>query len=129
VVDEGCHVRFDGSAWVAVPRPGVVPIRTLTTTAHVLELTDTGRLLETTGSSSVTVTIPPEASAPFEIGALVNITQAGAGVANVAAATGVSLNGVTGGAVSLNAQWSGAALVKRGADAWAIQGALAGPVT
>ena len=128
VTDEARHVRFTGGTWVEVPRPGVVAIRTLTATAHTLEAIDQGSILETTGSSAVTVTIPDEATVPFEIGTLVNVTQVGAGVASVAAAAGVSLNGVTGGAVALDGQWSGAALVKRGADAWVIQGALAGAV-
>ncbi|MCC5989489.1 MAG: DUF2793 domain-containing protein [Pararhodobacter sp.] len=128
IADETRHVRFDGTAWVEVPRPGIVPIRTLTATAHTLEVIDTGCIIETTGSSAVTITIPPEASVPFEIGALINVTQVGAGIATVAAATGVSLNGVSGGSIALDGQWSGVALVKRGADAWVIQGALAGPV-
>ena len=129
IADEARHVRFMGGAWIEVPRPGVVRIRTLTATSHTLEAVDLGSILETTGSSAVTVTIPPEASVPFEIGALVNVTQVGAGIATVAAAAGVSLNGVTAGSVALDGQWSGVALVKRGADAWVIQGALAGAVT
>ncbi|WP_210879927.1 DUF2793 domain-containing protein [Roseovarius autotrophicus] len=129
VSDEARHVRFTGGAWVEVPRPGIVPIRTLTATAHTLELIDLASILETTGSSAVTVTIPDEASVPFEIGTLVNVTQIGAGIATIAAAAGVSLNGVAAGSVALDGQWSGVALVKRGADAWVIQGALAGPVT
>ena len=128
VADAGERVRFDGSGWVAAPRPGIVPIRTLTATAHTLELTDTGSILETTGASSVTVTIPDEATVPFEIGTLINVTQIGAGVATITAAAGVTLNGITGGSVTLDGQWSGAALTKRGADAWIIQGALAGAV-
>lgn len=128
LADEARHVRFTGGAWVEVPRPGIVPIRTLTVTAHALDLTDAGRILETTGASSVTVTIPAEASIPFETGTLINITQIGAGVATVTAAAGVSLNGVPGGSVALAGQWSGVALTKRGADAWIVQGALAGAV-
>lgn len=127
--DEARHVRFAGGAWVEVPRPGIVPIRTLSASSHTLELVDTGSIIEPTGTSSATVTIPAEASVPFEIGTLINITQVGAGVATVMAAAGVSLNGVTAGSVALDGQWSGAALVKRGADAWVIQGALAGSVT
>ena len=126
--DEARQVRFTAGAWVEVPRPGIVPIRTLTATAHTLEATDLGRIIETTGSSVVTVTIPTEATVPFETGTLINITQIGAGVATIAAAPGVSLNGITGGSVPLDGQWSGAALTKRGADAWVIQGALAGAV-
>lgn len=128
IADEGVDVRYDGAAWTIVPRPGVVSIRTLTAASHTLALPDAGRIVETTGSSAVTVTIPDEATVPFEIGTLINVTQVGAGIATVVAAPGVSLNGVTGGSVALNGQWSGAALVKRGADAWVIQGALAGAV-
>jgi hypothetical protein len=128
VADEARHVRFTAGAWVEVPRPGIVRIRTLTATNQTLEAVDLGSIIETTGSSAVTVTIPGESAVPFEIGALINITQVGAGVATVAAAAGVSLNGIVGGSVALDGQWSGAALVKRGADAWIIQGALAGAV-
>ena len=128
IADEGRHVRFDGTGWVAVPRPGVVPIRTLHATSHTLELADTGCILETTGGDAVTVTLPPEAAVPFATGTLINITQVGAGVATVTAAPGVALNGVDGGTVALDGQWAGAALVKRGADAWTVQGALAGTV-
>lgn len=128
VSDEARHLRFTGGAWVEVPRPGVVPIRTLTGTAHVLELSDTGSILETTGSSAVTLTIPPETTVPFETGTLINVTQVGTGGTTVAAAPGVALNGVTGGAVALDGQWAGAALVKRSANAWIVQGALSGAV-
>jgi hypothetical protein len=129
IADEARHVRFTNGAWVEVPRPGIVPIRTLTGINHTLEAIDLGSIVETTGSSVVTVIIPTEATVPFEIGTLINITQVGAGVATIAAAVGVSLNGITGGSVALDGQWSGAALSKRGADAWVIQGALAGAVT
>lgn len=128
ITDEAQSVRFSDGVWVEVPRPGIVPIRTLTATAHVLEAIDLGAILETNGASPVTVTIPSEASVAFEIGTLINITQGGSGVATITAGTGVSLNGVTGGSVALDGPWSGAALTKRGADAWIIQGALAGAV-
>jgi hypothetical protein len=128
IADEARHVRFAGGAWAQVPRPGVVRIRTLTATSHTLDASDLGSIVETTGSSAVTVTIPDEATVPFEAGTLINFTQVGAGVATVVAAAGVSLNGVVGGSVALDGQWSGAALTKRGADAWVVQGALAGAV-
>jgi hypothetical protein len=129
ISDEARFVRFAAGTWVEMPRPGVVQLRTLTATSHTLTLVDAGCILETTGSSAVTVTIPATTIAPFEIGTLINVTQVGAGVATVAAAAGVSLNGVVGGSVALDGQWAGAALTKRGAEAWVIQGALAGTVT
>jgi hypothetical protein len=36
IADEARHVRFTAGAWVEVPRPGVVRIRTLTATSHTL---------------------------------------------------------------------------------------------
>lgn len=128
IADEARHVRFTAGSWVEVPRPGVVHIRTLTATSHTLEAVDQGCIVETTGSSAVTVTIPDEATVPFETGTLINVTQIGTGIATVEAAAVVSLNGITAGSVALDGPWSGAALVKRGADAWVIQGALAGAV-
>lgn len=128
IADEARHVRFTGGAWVEVPRPGVVRIRTLTGASHTLEAIDLGCIIETTGSSAVTVTIPTEAVVPFETGTLINITQVGSGGTTLQAAVGVTLNGVAGGSVALTGQWSGAALTKRGADAWIVQGALAGAV-
>ncbi len=128
IADEARHVRFTGGAWVEVPRPGVVRIRTLTGASHTLEAIDLGSIIETTGSSAVTVTIPTEAVVPFETGTLINITQVGSGGTTLQAAVGVTLNGVAGGSVALSGQWSGAALTKRGTDAWVIQGALAGAV-
>lgn len=124
IADEARHVRFDGAAWADVPRPGVVPLRSLAVTAYGLVLADTGTIIETTGASVVTVTIPAAATVPFEVGTLINITQVGAGVATITAAAGVSLNGVAGGSTTLSAQWAGAALYKNGADAWIVQGAI-----
>lgn len=128
VADEARAVRFTDGTWIDVPRPGTVPIRTLATTTHVLELIDIGSIIETSGASPVTVTIPSEAVVAFEIGTLVNITQMGSGTATVQADAGVTLNGVVAGSVALDGPWSGAALTKRGVDTWVVQGALAGSV-
>ena len=128
ITDEARHVRFTAGSWVEVPRPGIVRIRTLTATSHTLEAVDLGSILETTGSSAVTVTIPTDSTVSFETGTLINVTQIGAGVATVRAAAGVSLNGITAGSVALSGPWSGVALTKRGANAWIIQGAMAGAV-
>tara|TARA_R110002072_G_scaffold294736_1_gene465125 strand:- start:436 stop:1110 length:675 start_codon:yes stop_codon:yes gene_type:complete len=128
IEDEVRAVRFDGVGWVAAPRPGVVPIRVLPGPGHVLELVDTGCVLETSGASPVTITIPADAGVPFETGTLISITQGGSGSATVVAAAGVSLNGVSAGSGTLDGPWSGVALTKHGPDAWVLQGALAGAV-
>lgn len=101
-------------------------IATTALTAYTFALADAGRIVETTGADPVTVTIPAEASVAFPVGTIIQVVQAGAGALSVEAAAGVLLNGVDGGAATLDAQWAGAALYKRGADAWAIQGAHGG---
>jgi hypothetical protein len=128
IVSEAQHIRFTAGAWVPVPRPGVVRLRALAAASHTLEPVDMGCILETTGSSAASVVIPAEVDVPFEVGTLINITQIGSGIATIIAAAGVSLNGVTAGSVALNGQWAAAALTKRGADTWVLQGALAGAV-
>ena len=40
IADEARHVRFTAGSWVEVPRPGIVRIRTLTATSHMLEAVD-----------------------------------------------------------------------------------------
>ena len=128
IIDEDRRARFTGGAWEEVPHPGIARIRTLSTTVYTLARIDAGSIIETTGADAVTITIPPAASLAFETGTLISVTQAGAGLASVQADPLVSLNGVPGGTVALSGQWAGAALYRRGADAWVIQGALAGPV-
>lgn len=126
--DEARAVRFDGLAWVAAPRPGVVPIRVLAGNGHVLELADTGCILETTGASPVTLTIPPDATVPFEIGTLIHVTQGGSAAVTVLAGAGVTLNGLVAGSGTLDGPCSGVALTQCDPDAWVLQGALAGAV-
>lgn len=138
IADEARSLRYSNGAWHPAPRPGVVPLRTLTGTAHLITPPDTGAILETTGTDPVTLTLPPDATpfetgifetSVFETGALIHITQVGTGTATLAADPAVTLNGIPGGTVALEGQWAGAALTRRGPDAWTIQGGLAGPVT
>ena len=58
---------------------------------------------------------------PFEFGTLINVTQVGAGVATVGGFARSVAERVGGGSVALDGQWSGVALVKRGADAWSFR--------
>ena len=67
---------------------------------------------------------PRRGSVDFPVGTLVNVTQAGAGTTTIAAAAGVTLNGVSAGSTDMDARWAGAALYKRGVDAWVVQGAV-----
>lgn len=89
-------------------------------TTYTLALTDFGRVVETTSSSSVTVTVPTNASVAFAVGTVVEIVQVGTGVVTVAAAGGVTVN--TPGTLVLRAQWSSVTLRKRATDTWLLAG-------
>lgn len=128
VADEARFVRFTAGAWLDEPPYGVARLRTLTGTAYTLQPVDCGAIIDATGTSTVTITIPSDTTVPFALGTLVHITQIGGGTAKIVAAAGVTLNGIVGGSVDLAGQWSGAVLTKRGANAWITQGALAGSV-
>jgi len=128
VADEDREVRFTASAWVALPKPGIVTLRAVTDASYTLALGDLGCILETNSAASQTLFLPPEATVSFEIGAMIHVTQVGTGATTITATSDVTLNGITAGSVTLDGRWAGAALVKRAADAWVIQGALSGAV-
>ena len=124
VADAGERVRFDGTDWVALGESGEAPVVADSNASRTLALADKGAIIEMTSASANTVTIPDAASVDFPVGALVNVTQAGAGTTTIAAAAGVTLNGVSAGSTDMDARWAGAALYKRGVDAWVVQGAV-----
>jgi hypothetical protein len=128
IADEDREVRFTATGWSALPKHGVVTLRAIAAASYTLELGDLGCLIETTAATPQTLLLPSEATVAFEIGAMVHVTQAGTGAATIIATSDVTLNGITAGSVTLDGRWAGVALVKRGADAWVIQGALAGAV-
>jgi hypothetical protein len=150
IADAGERVRFDGTAWQVVlpglagkagrllgvnatedalaflppPAEGAAEVLADGATTRMLTLADKGAIVEMTAGGANTVTIPAEASVAFPVGSLVNITQAGAGPTTIAAAAGVALNNVPAGSCTIDARWSGAALYKRGPNAWVVQGAI-----
>lgn len=124
VTDAGERLRFDGIGWVALGTAGEAPVVADGNAARTLALADKGAIVEMTSASANTVTIPDAASVDFPVGTLVNVTQAGDGTTTIAAAAGVTLNGVSAGSTDMDGRWTGAALYKRGPDAWVVQGAI-----
>ena len=88
-------------------------------TSYTLVLTDNGDIVEMSGGG--TLTVPTNASAPFPVGAQINILQTGASQVTVGGA-GVTINATPG--LKLRAQWSMATLIKRATDTWVLVGDL-----
>lgn len=101
---------------------GVASVNTQTGASYTLSLADAGLNVDMTSAAANTVTIPTNATVGFADGATISVTRLGAGPTSVDGANGVSVNGVSGGSVDINNQYSGCVLRKIGTDAWVIQG-------
>lgn len=94
----------------------------VTGTTHTLVISDQDKVLTTTNGSAVTITIPPDSSVAFELGAMVYFYQEGAGQVTLVAGGGVTLNSrpglVSAGQYALFFVW------KQDANVWVAGGDL-----
>lgn len=97
------------------PLPG---IDTQTGANYTLALSDINLRVEMNNAGANTLTVPTNASVAFPVGALIKVTQIGAGATTIVGAGGVTVHnaGVVGG------QWSTVTLYKRGTNEWVQTG-------
>lgn len=93
-------------------------------TSYTLVLSDNGKLVTMTNSSANTLTVPPNSSVAFPIGARIDIAQYGTGETSVVAGSGVTIRSADSN-LSLSSQYSAASLWKRNTNEWLLVGALA----
>lgn len=74
------------------------------------------------GSTARTLNIPTNASVAFATGTKIPVLRLGSGTCTIDAATGVTLNGVSGGSCTISTRYQGALLAKTGTDAWVVSG-------
>lgn len=109
--------------------PAMVDITTLaandqTGTTYTLALTDAAHFVTMNNASANTLTIPDNATVAFPVGTVITVGQKGAGTTTIDAATGVTLNGVSGGQGDVSAQWATVMLRKTATDAWEAWGSI-----
>jgi len=92
-------------------------------TTYTLVLTDDGKVVEMNNASANTLTVPPNSSVAFPVGAQILVLQTGAGQTTLAAGAGVTINSKDGN-LKLSAQWCAATLIKRATDVWVVVGDL-----
>lgn len=97
-------------------------INAQTGTVYTLALADQNRLVTLTNAAAVTVTVPPNSSAPFPVGTTVTLAQLGAGQVTVAAGVGVTVSGAPG--LKLTDLNSAATLIKLAINSWLVSGRL-----
>lgn len=127
---------YDGTSWVDLASSAVnlssyallAPVLNAQTgTSYTLVLGDSGEYVEMNNASANTLTVPPNSSVSFPVGAQVTIIQTGAGTTTISPGAGVTINyysPTSSGTRTLKAQWSAATLIKRAADSWVLIGNL-----
>lgn len=95
--------------------------QTGTTYTLVLADADLNKFVTLNNSSSVTVTIPPDSSVAFPVGAVVSAMQLGAGQVTFAAGAGVTLSS-EGARLKTKGQYAVVTLLKMSANNWVAFG-------
>lgn len=94
-----------------------------TGTSYTLVLTDADlKTVWMNNASANTLTVPTNASVAFPVGTKIQVIMEGAGATSITGDTGVTVNGTSGGTVTINNQYSGAMLSKRATDTWIVTG-------
>lgn len=94
-----------------------------TGTTYTFALTDANNTLVTaSNTSAITVTVPPNSSVAYPVGAILQLAQINTGQVTIAAGSGVTINYTPG--LKLRAQWSVASLVQTAANTWLLSGDL-----
>lgn len=114
--------RING-ANVALGVPTAWAVTTQSGTSYTAVLGDGNSTIEFSNAGAITFTIPPNASVAFQVGAVIEIIQAGGGAVTPAAGAGVTLNVRTGFSATAG-QWAVAAVRKVATNTWVLTGDL-----
>lgn len=111
------------ASWIKTPSYGIKNVNNAQTgTTYTLALTDSGKTVTLNNGSAITLTVPTNASVPFEVGTIVNLIQLGAGLVTVAAAGGVTVSLLTGKNLAFKGQYAQCVLTKVATDQWILTG-------
>lgn len=93
------------------------------TTSYTAALTDRGTVVEMNAASAVNFTVPPNSSVAFDVGAVLEVCQYGAGQVTLVAGAAVTLRTPTG-TLTTRAQYSSVTLRQRATNEWIVGGDL-----
>jgi len=98
------------------------PIIQKTSSYQLSSLTERDSLIEFSGQSGMTITVPADSTLDFPIGTSIDILQTASGQVTVAGSNGVTVTATPG--LKLRTTWSSATLFKRAANTWVVMGDL-----
>lgn len=94
-----------------------------TGTTYTLALTDVAKVVKLTNASSITLTVPTDASVAFPVGTQILLYQGGAGQVTISPAGGVTVRS-SGAKLKLTDQYSVGGLLKLATNEWVAFGNL-----
>lgn len=115
--------KIPDDAITAAKLDGIASINQQTAN-YTLVLSDAGRVIEVNSGSSVTITVPTNATAAFATGATVVVTRRGAGDVVIAPASTLPNLRSADGRLKIGKQYAAVALVKIATDEWLVVGNL-----
>ena len=92
-----------------------------TGTSYTLVIGDNYGMVTLSNANAITLTVPPNSSVAFPVGANITIVQTGAGQVTVSPGSGVTIY-AAGSATKLRVQYSAATLIKTATNTWILVG-------
>ena len=118
---------YTGSEWVdlavSVSDATQRTVQNISGTTYTPGISDAGKALIFSNSSSITLTVPAESSTNYVIGQSFQIIQKGSGQVTVVGASGVTINSL-GSKTKTNGQYSDVRLLKTASNEWLLSGDL-----
>jgi hypothetical protein len=112
-----------GVRWAALPaQTNGISINAQTGTTYTFAIGDVDKLVTFNNASSVTATVPTNASVAFPTGTVIDIASLGNGIVTVAGAVGVTVNSTPG--LKLRTRYSSGTLIKTATNTWLLVGDL-----
>lgn len=100
----------------------VAESREVTGASATLELADRGGVIYMNSGSAQALTIPANGTVALDVDSVIHVIREGAGAVTIEAASGVTLNGISEGAGSIQTRYQGVSLIKRAANTWIASG-------
>lgn len=110
---------LDGQGFSVTNSPIAVSDQTGTT--YTLALADASKMVAMSNASAITLTVPANATVPFDLNTVITVMQKGAGVVTVSPAGGVTVNNRQAHTGTAD-QWAILSLIKIGTDEWLMTG-------
>lgn len=117
------HVLYNANMALMKARQEKLVVNEQSGTAYELVLADEGKLVLMNNAGAMTLTVPTNASAPFEVGNVVQVCRYGSGDLDVVGDTGVTVHSA-GSITSVADQYGIVLLIKLATNTWLMVGGL-----